>query len=72
MTRLLHSGECSPFFVHCQSLGEPARHAVIGGGQNEDVAHLMPQRRAPVEVAGFARGRAVHGDDFAEGDAERA
>ncbi len=72
MTRLLHSAERCAFLVHRQAFSEPARHAMIGGRENEDVAHLVPQRRAPVEVAGLARRRAVHGHDFAEGDAERA
>ena len=36
------------------------------------MAHLVPQRRAPVEVAGLARRGAVHRDDLAEGHAQRA
>ena len=59
-------------FVHREAFGEPARHAMIGGGENEDVAHLVPQRAGPVKIAGLAAGRAVHGDHFAEGDAQRA
>ena len=59
-------------FVYRESFGEPARHAMIGGSENVDVAHLMPQRAGPVEVAGLAAGRAVHGDHFAESDAQRA
>ena len=59
-------------FVDRETFGEPARHAMIGGGENEDVAHLVPQRAGPIEIAGLAAGRAVHGDHFAEGDAQRA
>src|SRR5579883_500188 len=42
------------FFVYRKPLGEPARHAIICRIQNENVAHLMPQRLAPVIAAGWA------------------
>ena len=45
---------------------------MIGRGENEDVAHLVPQRRAPVKVAGLAGRRAVHRDHLAKRDAQRA
>ena len=33
--------------VNRQAFGEPARHAVVGGGEDEDVVHLVPERAAP-------------------------
>src|SRR5439155_2457802 len=60
------------FLVHRQPLGEPAWHAVIGGGENEDMAHFVPECAGPMKLAGFASRRAIHGNDITKGGAERA
>ena len=44
---------CLRLFVDRQAFGEPARHAMIGRRQNEDVAHLVPQRAGPVKSPGL-------------------
>ncbi len=59
-------------FVNRQPFGEPARHAVVGGGEHEHVVHLVPERAGPVERAGRAARRTVHRDDSSERHAERA
>ena len=65
-------GRSFRLLVDGQPLGEPARHAVVGGGEDVDVAHLMPERAAPIKVAGLAARGAVHGDDLAKGHAQGA
>ena len=60
------------FLMNREAFRKPARHAVMGGGEHEDVVHLVPQRVGPVERAGLASRRAVHGDDGSERHTERA
>ena len=58
-----HSGEACGFLVNRQTFGKPARHAMIRRRENEHVTHLVSQRARPMEVAGLAARRAVHGHD---------
>src|ERR1700684_4456189 len=41
--------------MHGKAFRKPARHPAVGGRENVDVAHLMPQRAAPIEIAWLAR-----------------
>ena len=49
-----------PLLVYRQPLREPPRHAIVSRAQDEHVTHLMPHRRAPVEVPRPAPRRAIH------------
>ena len=39
-------------FVLRDAFGQPARHALVGHLQRDDVRQLVPQRRLPLELAG--------------------
>ena len=60
------------FLEHRGSLAEPAWQPVVRHLQRDDVRHLVPQRRAPVEFTRRPRLRRVHRHDAAEARAQRA
>ncbi len=60
----------APLLVNGDAFAEPARHEVIRRLEREHVRHLVPQRRAPVEVVVGSARRAVHRDEVAERHAE--
>ena len=67
-----HSGRARRLLPHRDAFGQPARHALVRQLQRDHVRELVPQRRAPVELAGRARLGRVERDDAAEAGAERA
>ena len=42
------------FLMNREAFGEPARYAMVGGCENENVTHLVPERASPIEFAGLA------------------
>src|SRR6185369_11257076 len=61
-----------PLFINGKPFGEPARDAIVSHLQGDDVRVLVPERAAPVELAGFTRGGRILRDNESETDAERA
>ncbi len=45
---------------------------MLGDGEREHMGHLVPERAAPVKLAGLTSGRAIHRNEIAERDAEQA
>ncbi|MEZ5288006.1 MAG: hypothetical protein R2712_25070 [Vicinamibacterales bacterium] len=56
---------------HRDALGQPARHALVGKLQGDDVGELVPQRHAPVELARRPGTRRIQRDHAAEAGAKR-
>jgi hypothetical protein len=61
-----------PLFPDGQTLGEPARHAVLGHAEMKGVRELVPQGRAPVELADPSGRGGVHGQDAPKAHPEYA
>src|SRR6185437_15298961 len=58
--------------IHRQSLGQPARYAVVRHAERERVRQLVPHGRAPVERTGILRRGRIEGERRSEAHAERA
>jgi hypothetical protein len=58
------------FLVDRDPFAQPARHAVVGFGQRDDVAKLVPQHTLPIRRPRSLRGGTVGGDQRAEAHAQ--